>query len=362
MVKDVFGEGKDYVGEGYFQGIYAVDDELGNTKIGIARNASARLSTLNTSNAIRLTLIHSSQRISNAAVVEKMLHEKFNDCNVSGEWFKLSKSEHDDVARTIDTFVDKYGERHIETKEASDRRVKEFRRSIFDKAKPKVDNSKAISALYFSEVISPLSSSSIEDIAKSNICAGAIKDMIADDFGDSNSLFADVISLELCGKTVKDIKESLGKDNFYDCISEEDKEEFIRRANVFVALSGFKFDSETMISAYRLVMKAKEKDIDEIDDLEISLLTDFADSFEYNESKYAEMICMEIYGVSAKSISNAVNPPAGMYIVKPTVRDTLENNVLAVINFALFLSFIGISFVWVEYIIHGLFGKDLWEK
>lgn len=72
-------------------GVYFITDgEFG--KVGIARDPHARLGLMQCGNARELSLIF-FEVVSNPRLIERMLHAKFADRLVRGEWFRVDRDE-----------------------------------------------------------------------------------------------------------------------------------------------------------------------------------------------------------------------------------------------------------------------------
>lgn len=70
--------------------IYFIRDELGHIKIGIAKNIKKRFDTIQTYNPMRLE-VYRTLEIENmqiASKLEKILHTKFKEYRLQGEWFE----------------------------------------------------------------------------------------------------------------------------------------------------------------------------------------------------------------------------------------------------------------------------------
>jgi hypothetical protein len=72
--------------------VYLIRGNNGRYKIGIAKNPSQRIKTLQTGNSDRLQLIETYQS-ENASKIESTLHNHFGHVRKEGEWFDLSISE-----------------------------------------------------------------------------------------------------------------------------------------------------------------------------------------------------------------------------------------------------------------------------
>jgi len=67
-------------------------------KIGITTDVRRRLAELQTGNPYQLT-VYLGYEFSNAAHIEKVLHDKLGDRRMSGEWFKMSAHELEEVVQ-----------------------------------------------------------------------------------------------------------------------------------------------------------------------------------------------------------------------------------------------------------------------
>lgn len=70
--------------------IYVVDNSLINyLKIGMSKDPIQRAKSLSTSTSIKMNVLYATQLMSNAKVVEELIHKELKDFNVSGEWFDI---------------------------------------------------------------------------------------------------------------------------------------------------------------------------------------------------------------------------------------------------------------------------------
>lgn len=79
--------------------VYLISDESGRVKIGASDDPAARLAQLQTANPEKLTLLamcHGGEEF------ERVLHERFDYCRLSGEWFDSSVMEIDDLSIELD--------------------------------------------------------------------------------------------------------------------------------------------------------------------------------------------------------------------------------------------------------------------
>lgn len=69
--------------------VYFIRDTLGHIKIGITKNVGERLNALQTANAMELEYYYGMRvkSMNDASVIERELHEKFQEDRVRGEWF-----------------------------------------------------------------------------------------------------------------------------------------------------------------------------------------------------------------------------------------------------------------------------------
>lgn len=366
MVKDVYGDGVGYMSEELFKKVYAIGDELGNVKIGISGNIDKRLGQLKTSNPVKLSVLHKSQSLSNAIDVEAMLHEKFSQYKVSGEWFRLPQDEFDTIGATIDEFVYSFGERHIgEDKKANDRIASVIKqvsgRSAFGKQDDS-DEKIIINALLISSPASIMSSDSIVDVAVATAHINALRDMTADDFGDKDTFFADIISSDLYRQTVDEIRSISDSGNFYDAFPDFVYREFMERANIFLMLDGFRFSTDTIVKIYNDILPMSGEFDNSVCGEEINLLRDFIEDKKPNGSECVAMVCNEVYGLSVDDICKVVSPPKGTYYVKPSISKAIDNEISSVVELVIRLALNGVSLDNIKVIIERLFSKKLWDS
>jgi hypothetical protein len=76
--------------------VYLIHSENGLHKIGKARVVSKRLESFNTAYPDKLTLIHSFESYGYSDA-EAVLHFRYNEKNVHGEWFQLTQEDIDDI-------------------------------------------------------------------------------------------------------------------------------------------------------------------------------------------------------------------------------------------------------------------------
>lgn len=83
--------------------VYAICDNWGRCKIGIAKFPQSRLVGLQTSFSDKLSLVYKTEPMEDARLVERICHRELKDLKIRGEWFKISN----DVAiTTIKTAID----------------------------------------------------------------------------------------------------------------------------------------------------------------------------------------------------------------------------------------------------------------
>lgn len=70
--------------------VYVIAGEHGLTKVGISRDPSARLATLQTGSPFRLRIAHIAPANGRALEVEREAHAILQNCRQSGEWFLTS--------------------------------------------------------------------------------------------------------------------------------------------------------------------------------------------------------------------------------------------------------------------------------
>lgn len=71
--------------------IYVVDNSLSDyLKIGMSKDPIQRAKSLSTSTSIKMNVLYTTQLMSNAKVVEELIHKELKDFNVSGEWFNIA--------------------------------------------------------------------------------------------------------------------------------------------------------------------------------------------------------------------------------------------------------------------------------
>ncbi len=69
------------------------DDEWGFFKIGLSKNdPQFRLKNLNTGNSSKLSIVNYF-KTANFKKIERLLHMKYADRRVNGEWFKLTDDD-----------------------------------------------------------------------------------------------------------------------------------------------------------------------------------------------------------------------------------------------------------------------------
>lgn len=364
MVKDVYGDGVGYMPEELFKKVYAIVDEFGNVKIGISGDVAKRISQLKTSNPVKLSILHKSQSISNAIDVEAMLHEKFSEYKVSGEWFRLPQDEFDNIGTTIDDFVYNFGERHIgEDKKANDRIASVVKQVLGNSTIGKHNDGDGaiINALLISNPTSIMSSDSIVDVAIATAHISSLRDMTIDDFGDKDTFFADIISNDLYGKTVEEIRSISDSGNFYDAFPGFVYREFMERANIFLMLDRFRFSTDTIVKIYNDILPMSGEFDNSVCGNEIDLLKDFIKDKKPNGSECVTMVCNVVYGLSVDDICKVVSPPKGTYYVKPSISKAIDNEISSVVEFVIRLALNGVSLDNIKVIVERLFSKKLWD-
>ena len=82
-------------------GVYVMES-MGLYKIGQTKNIENRLSDIRTSNPHGVQLLEYT-KVECAEKVEEKYHDIYDEKRVSGEWFNLSKSELDEVLKSLQT-------------------------------------------------------------------------------------------------------------------------------------------------------------------------------------------------------------------------------------------------------------------
>jgi len=82
--------------------VYLIHSENGLHKIGKARRVSKRLESFETAYPDKLTLIHSFESWGYSDA-EEILHKRYDEKNIHGEWFQLTQEDIDDI-RSIKDF------------------------------------------------------------------------------------------------------------------------------------------------------------------------------------------------------------------------------------------------------------------
>lgn len=81
--------------------IIGMDQPTPPVKIGIAQNVKARLGTLQTGSPVPLKVHHSCEVGTRARRLEGILHRRFYDRCVSGEWFNITPAEANDELQRL---------------------------------------------------------------------------------------------------------------------------------------------------------------------------------------------------------------------------------------------------------------------
>ena len=80
--------------KGKRQYVYIIKNlDTNNIKVGVGTDPVKRLSQLQTGSDSELDLVYTSFLCSNAFSLESEVHDKFKDCHIRGEWFKVDESE-----------------------------------------------------------------------------------------------------------------------------------------------------------------------------------------------------------------------------------------------------------------------------
>ena len=76
------------------QFVYIIKNlDSSNIKIGVGSNPSKRLKQLQTGSDSELELIYQSYVCSNAFDIENLMHNKFKENHIRGEWYKINPDE-----------------------------------------------------------------------------------------------------------------------------------------------------------------------------------------------------------------------------------------------------------------------------
>jgi len=89
--------------ENKYGNIYLITSDSGHTKIGYAKNIKTRFSAINQGVPNRLFL-HYSRMVNNVRELEAVLHKRFHDLRVKGEWFSLSESDLVEAVKIIESY------------------------------------------------------------------------------------------------------------------------------------------------------------------------------------------------------------------------------------------------------------------
>lgn len=90
--------------------IYIIKNEVtGLTKIGMTGNPKRRLKDLDTGNGVRLSYVL-CEFVQNCSTLENKLHNMYKDKREAGEWFHLSDSDIDDIAKEVDSWFLQYNQ------------------------------------------------------------------------------------------------------------------------------------------------------------------------------------------------------------------------------------------------------------
>jgi len=73
-------------------------------KVGESKNPNKRLKQLQTGNPCRLKLIKVYENLEYGKIIEKILHEKLDFCNVDGEWFQCDLEK---ICKIIDNTLER---------------------------------------------------------------------------------------------------------------------------------------------------------------------------------------------------------------------------------------------------------------
>ena len=83
--------------------VYIITSEIGLTKIGKTEDVKKRLSQIDGASPCKVDLYH-CQFVKNSKEVESILHKRFRDKRVKGEWFNLDNEEIKIAQKLIDEY------------------------------------------------------------------------------------------------------------------------------------------------------------------------------------------------------------------------------------------------------------------
>lgn len=70
-----------------WKSIYIMQSENGEIKIGVSKNVEQRKRSIENNRMISVTRFYKTKPCSNAFDIEKLMHERFKDFRIRGEWF-----------------------------------------------------------------------------------------------------------------------------------------------------------------------------------------------------------------------------------------------------------------------------------